>query len=468
MSKNHDELGVVEGVVEKLMSRRGFLKTGGAAVGTVVLSGVVAGCGDDVTRIVSADGTGTNPGTSSGAMTLEEMNDVRTKMIASKTDYTFSDGTVIPAVYVKLRALINSYGLGWGAEAKNIDGTENKNFFAEVMYLFSTEDAQAYLEMPMAVFFTASDFALLSGRTEESCGTICEDMSKRSLLFRELRSGVPYYHQLAVVHGIYELMEPKFTPEYLAAHHLAVGQDHVSHCFDAETPFFYTVPANKEIVTTGDVYTYDDWEANIRRSAVVVLANCQCTHDHEILGDVSADVVNRFPMERCIATGSLAEYMLYIGMGREVTQDEAIAIVRKNVELGLTIQQQYNKRGANICACHSSTCQILGGIKLIFQLQDGVIGNAMANYSHYTLEYDKSKCIHCGKCEQRCTMVAITMKDGTPVVNGSCVKCGQCGVTCPGKARKLEIKKEFPELPETMLDDYNLKAAYRMNKGWIK
>ncbi len=44
------------------MSRRGFLKTGGLAVGTVALGGLVAGCGDDVTRIVkSGDSTPSDP-----------------------------------------------------------------------------------------------------------------------------------------------------------------------------------------------------------------------------------------------------------------------------------------------------------------------------------------------------------------------------------------------------------------------
>ncbi|QEM69848.1 FAD-binding protein [Geobacter sp. FeAm09] len=39
------------------MSRRGFLKAGGAAVGTAVLGGMVAGCGDNVTRVVQTPST---------------------------------------------------------------------------------------------------------------------------------------------------------------------------------------------------------------------------------------------------------------------------------------------------------------------------------------------------------------------------------------------------------------------------
>lgn len=448
-----------QGVVEKMLSRRGFLKVGGAAMGTVVLGGVVAGCGDNVTRVVNPDST--NPPPAPTTMTLKQVNDRRKEIIASKGDYTCANGTVIPAVYVKLRALINSIGLGAGSKVTDYS-------FSEVMYLFSKEDAQAYLEMPIGVLFNATDFALVSGRTEQSCITICEDMAKRCLLYRERQSGVPYYHLLAEVHGIYELNVMNFTPKYLKSHHTQWGTDVYESLLNSGTPFFYTVPVKKDLVTTKDVYIYDDYEANVRRSEVVALAPCQCTMDHKILADLPSDVQNAFPVDRCIATGSLAEYFIENGIGRKVTQDEAIKTLQNNVELGLTIQQMYNKRGANICSCHYTTCQILGGYAKAFVDQKGTIGNCMEHVSHYYLKYNKAVCIKCGACVKRCTMGAVAMDaDGFPAVNGKCVRCGQCGITCPVSARKLEQKESFPELPESLLDDYNLKAEYRMSRGRI-
>lgn len=77
-------------------------------------------------------------------MTLEELNERRQQLIDSKTeDYVCADGTVIPNVYVKLRSLLDTYGNGVGSQVH--DGS-----YAEVMYLFTPEDAQAYLEMPWA------------------------------------------------------------------------------------------------------------------------------------------------------------------------------------------------------------------------------------------------------------------------------------------------------------------------------
>lgn len=47
--------------VKSDMSRRGFLKTGSLAMGTMVLGGLVAGCGDDVTKIVKSGSDNSTP-----------------------------------------------------------------------------------------------------------------------------------------------------------------------------------------------------------------------------------------------------------------------------------------------------------------------------------------------------------------------------------------------------------------------
>ena len=70
-------------------------------------------------------------------MSLEELNEKRQALIDSKTeDYTMADGTVVPNVYVKLRALFDGYGNGLGSVLHDAA-------FGEVMHLFTPEDAQA-------------------------------------------------------------------------------------------------------------------------------------------------------------------------------------------------------------------------------------------------------------------------------------------------------------------------------------
>lgn len=89
----------------------------------------------------------------------------------------------------------------------------------------------------------------------------------------------------------------------------------------------------------------------------------------------------------------------------------------------------------------------------------------MPQVSHYNLVVDTDLCVKCGACAARCPLYAITMTDDGPQVDAKCVRCGQCATVCPVEARKLVAKENNPELPDDMLADYNLKAAYRFTHG---
>lgn len=123
-------------------------------------------------------------------MPLYEINKRRRELIDSKGDYTKEDGTVVPAVYTKLRALTNTYLVGCGSEV-------NDKCFDFFQMKFTEDEAQAYLEMPMGQWFNVRDYALASGRPTEECAEICEKLAKRGDLGRKRQSGVNYYHQLA-------------------------------------------------------------------------------------------------------------------------------------------------------------------------------------------------------------------------------------------------------------------------------
>lgn len=52
-------------------------------------------------------------------------------------------------------------------------------------------------------------------------------------------------------------------------------------------------------------------------------------------------------------------------------------------------------------------------------------------------------------------------------MNGTCVRCGQCGTVCPVGARTLHLADSILELPDDLLDDYNTKAKYRFANDMV-
>lgn len=463
-----------------MLGRRGFLM----GMGALGLAGIT-GCAPQATPSDSAPMAETGEAATAPAstevtadtikyepikteMTLEELNERRQQLIDSKTeDYVCADGTVIPNVYVKLRSLLDTYGNGVGSQVH--DGS-----YAEVMYLFTPEDAQAYLEMPMGVMFTAADYAAASGRAEDECAQICEDLSARGLLFRSRSNGTPEYHQLAEAHGIWEYNMNNYEKDdgaYPAIHNSQWGADIILQLYNARSSFYNAVPCSREVVADNEIaLPYDDFEAIVDKFDKIAVSPCQCRLSHKALGIPDP---GDHPLETCITLGEEAEYYIENGIGREIDKKEALEILHRSVDCGMVIQVANSATTEVICSCHGDCCDILGSYVKIAQGGAEPLTpedlNVFKYLSHYTLKHDEESCIKCGSCEKQCPLFAITMDEetGFPTVNGTCVRCGQCGTVCPVGARTLHLKEEVLELPETLLDDYNAKGMYRFANDMI-
>jgi NAD-dependent dihydropyrimidine dehydrogenase PreA subunit len=240
-----------------------------------------------------------------------------------------------------------------------------------------------------------------------------------------------------------------------------------------DTGFYYVVPVDKKITTTGEILVHDDWKEHMARNSVFGVSPCQCRLSKQVLGRLSPDC--HHPMDTCITTGEEAEYYIEKGIARKIDRAEATSILQNAVDIGMVIQSCYSKDTEVICCCHSDCCGILNPIfnagPEVFSFDVPEYAGTKENMSHYTLVYDKEKCIKCGACQTRCPMIAVTLDaavgEGYPVTSTMCVNCGQCGTTCPVEARKLEQKESFPELPQNFLEDLNLKTEYRFRNGLI-
>lgn len=494
----------------KEISRRNFLGMMGA-MGAMGAMSAVSGCAPasanaaeggagQVPEVVLADGTvwrGTPEHIAAlggSTMPLEELNRRRREYVDSQTEWVNEDGTVVPAAYVKMRALIHTHGFGCG------EGL-NDTMFKRLQKLFTEEQVEAYLDMPWGVEFTANEFFAKSqaegkNRTYEECKELCELFSKAAYLpFRTRTEGI-VYNIPGFAEGVntYTYCDEYYAnPESFDWPLLGDGlaEDHAY----SGTPVFYSVPLNKDVVADGhELLAYDDIEVVIKDHDYIAVQPCSCRYEkyvfecHEkgkeypTFKDFATAELAEFRdsngdrIETCFALGDDAEYLVSLGLGRRISQEEALEILQKSRDDGFILHCLYGKEHAWVCQCNPKICGItaqweagaeaLGGWEELQKLP------AFTHRSHYELEVNFTDCITCGTCAERCPMDAITMDNyggGPRVTDHLCQRCGQCAYVCPQSARKLATRPddEILEMPHLLEDDYNQKAAYRFEHNLV-
>lgn len=497
-------------MITGMMSRRHFATMVGtmAPAAALIASGVASagepsGHSEDAESVTLSNGlvwTGTPADIAAkggSTMPMEELTRRRKEYVDAQTDFIAEDGTVVPAPYVKMRALIHTYGLGCG------EGDLTLSMFTRVMKLFTVKQVEAYLEMPWDDWFTVDEFYYRSqkngsDRTYEECKELCETFSRAGFLpFRTRNEGIVYNIPSCTPEGITTY---SYCDEYYADpdnfdwpfNNWDLGGDHAL----MGTPAYMSIPINKDVVAEGDdLLAYDDIDTIIEDHEYIAVQPCSCRyeafvqHCHETgekfptFKDFCSGEYNDFRdgngdrIETCLAMGDDAEYLVSLGLGRRITKEEAHSMIQQSREDGFIIHAMYGKEHAWVCQCNPKVCGItaqwaagaeaLGGWDV---LEEKSIG--FNHRSHYNLVVDFDKCVKCGTCAGRCPMKAITMdgEDGTPnVTDHLCMRCGQCAYVCPMEARKLALRPldEFIEPPHQLEDDSNLKGAYRFEHGLI-
>lgn len=416
-------------------------------------------------------------------MPLAELNRRRKAYLDDQTDYTCEDGTVIPALFVKVRALIHSYGMGCGNQLDD-------NTWYRILDKFSEDDAQAFLDMPYGEKFTVIDLYETTGRPLDQCQKICDHLAKEGFLCRFENSNGVTYHQVPFFQGVveYAFTDVVNDPSYAVGVATAGRADDTR---DTGTPTFYAVPCHKDVVADEGILPYDDLEQVIKSKKKLAIAPCYCrytalikagTTDYPTFADfATAQFEDYFSpvcdqrVETCLMMGNEAEFWIAQGWAREISQEDAIRYMERSADDGFILQSCFTKDSETICSCHEASCGIIRMWNSVGTPEEVGASPAFQQISHYQLEVDFDSCIKCGTCMGRCPVSAITMdgevngQSGYPKVNTMCFRCGQCGYVCPQGARKLKARpaEQNAELSRDFLDDANRKAAYRFEQGLI-
>ena len=142
------------------------------------------------------------------------------------------------------------------------------------------------------------------------------------------------------------------------------------------------------------------------------VGQCTCRKQQTMRGEGSGEINGEF----CMGVGDMAEYCVDRGMGRYITYEEALEVLKRAEDHGF-VHQITNIDGEEkivaICNCAPGVCNAIRTSQLY--------NTPNMSRSAYRAHVDKTKCVACGKCVEVCPVGAAKLgqklckKDGTEV-----------------------------------------------------
>ncbi|MFH2093221.1 MAG: 4Fe-4S binding protein [Pseudomonadota bacterium] len=311
--------------------------------------------------------------------------------------------------------------------------------------LFTPDEAQLALSL-MLFPETADVIAQRANKDVETVRSMLIDMGVKGTAIHVHRNGQDTFMLLHFVVGIWEYQVNRLTRELIKDFNEYVPYL-IKNQYKNKTQQLRVVPVGKAVTTELNVMDYDQVETIIKSQSKILVAPCICRKEHDIMGNGCDNI-----KEACLIFGGGAYMYESRGIGRTISQDEALDILHKAVKQGLVPQPSNSKKPINICLCCSCCCQILKNIKNFDE-------PAKIVSSNYQACVDTDECTGCQACEEICPMDAITM-DSVKIVAqvnlSRCIGCGLCVNACQFDAMHLMDKdpSERVEPPANLIETY--------------
>jgi len=203
-----------------------------------------------------------------------------------------------------------------------------------------------------------------------------------------------------------------------------------------------TLQINKSMELDHQILTYELMEEYLAEKDIFAVVPCSCRTAAAYAGNPCKRTDENF----CVTAGILAENSIKSGVGREVTLEELIEIMKKAEKEGL-VHETFNVQEASLFICNCCPC-CCGFLKSVKEL-----GNyAAITKSNFEPRIDYEQCNLCKACIEICPMEAIDLKTSTKEESDKisinydlCIGCGVCASNCPQSALYLEkVRNNIP------------------------
>ncbi len=225
-----------------------------------------------------------------------------------------------------------------------------------------------------------------------------------------------------------------------------------------------SIPINKTIDDPRQILPFEDILKVVDNAEYYTVSHCPCRMRHKLDPDYRDSTR---PSEVCIHFGELGRYTVNNGLGREITKEETIEILKKAADSGLVhgvSNQEVNPD--TICNCDPLYCTM-------FRPYHQLGHDKSMDSSNYKVKVNApEKCKACALCVKRCPVEAIQLEVSDKATNkydkiaaidtDICIGCGVCVHKCPTESIVLERREETTMPPKTGRDWSNLAIADRL------
>jgi ferredoxin len=207
------------------------------------------------------------------------------------------------------------------------------------------------------------------------------------------------------------------------------------------------VPVNQTVRADMEVHPYESAAGLVAANRAWGIVDCICRKQKALIGEPCGH-----PLDVCMTLSPVPGAFDGSSVVRALTQDEAMATLRRAADAGLVHSVSNSQQGVwYICNCCTCGCAVLRGM-----VELG-IANVIAR-SAFVNQVDEALCGACGTCLDQCQFGALSLDAVAAVDATRCVGCGLCVPVCPEGALTL-VRRPDPEAPPVTGDDWLAQRA---------
>ena len=342
-------------------------------------------------------------------------------------------------VYRKLQKHLNNQAVGFPATRSGVE-------LKILRHIFDPNEAEitCYLSYKYEPEETIFENVKHLVESKEELQIILDSIKKKGGIEVKIKDGKKHYCCIPLVFGMYEFQIERLTPEFIkdTKNYFSTKSFGVEY-LSTKLPQMRTIPIAKSIQYKHNVSNFDEISTLLEKAeGPFAIVDCICRKLRAMEGKPCKATDRK---ETCLGVGHLAQMSIENNMGREISREDAIAIIEQNQQEGLVLQPSNTKKAEFICSCCGCCCGMLHSHKNLPK---------PLNYwaTNYYAVVDLKACVGCGTCKDECQVGAVVVNENIQKASvnlDKCLGCGNCVVKCPNDSISLSKKASEQIPPQT-------------------